>query len=162
MKQLGRCPRCVALQVEAGEVDEALERLRPLGPDLIALQVEAGEVDEALERLRPLGPDAVAGQVEAGEVDEALERLRPLGPDAVGRSRLVRLTRPLSACAPSSPMRSGGIRSSVVRLTRPLSACAPRRCGQVAADRGGEVLCQARALAPPWLRLLCRSNWRGR
>ena len=38
---------------------------------LVVPQVEAGEVDEALERLRPGVPDAVVGQVEAGEVDEA-------------------------------------------------------------------------------------------
>jgi hypothetical protein len=36
---------------------------------MVALQVEADEVDQAVERLRPLGPDLVTGQVEAGEVD---------------------------------------------------------------------------------------------
>jgi hypothetical protein len=41
---------------------------------------EAGEVCEALERLRPFVPDAVVPQVEAGEVDEALQRLRPSAP----------------------------------------------------------------------------------
>ena len=59
-----------------------------------------------LERLRPRGPDLVAVEVEAGEVDEARERLRPRGPDAVvSRSRLVRLTRLVSASAPAARCR---------------------------------------------------------
>ena len=58
----------------------------------------------ALERLRPLVPDLVAEEVEAGEVDEALERLHPLGPDLVAADvRPLRLTRPLSACARPRP-----------------------------------------------------------
>ena len=128
-------PMSLSRKVERGQVDEARQRPRALSADLVARKVQRGEVDEARQRPRALGTDLVArkvqrGQVRRGPTAPARPRRRCRCPE---RSSVVRLTRPDSARAPSSPMRCP--KGELVRLRGPTApAPSPIRCPKV--ERG--------------------------